>query len=186
MLVNVNPHFKMLLAHYLYFHISKFPKKANKLEINKKKSPEAWENKSRKDDIDDTWRRQSTRHYCHESAWGTRARRAQDTSGTWGTRHVRHVGHEGHKGSEAREQVEHEAREAQEHVGYKARDTREHAKHKTLEALEHVRYEAHEAQEYVRHNARRTGEHVRNVIKQTRTKQIRSAKMPLYQFFISC
>ena len=52
MLVNVDRHFKMLPTYYLYLNCRKFPKKANKLEMNKKKSREAWENKNRKGDID--------------------------------------------------------------------------------------------------------------------------------------
>ena len=52
LLVNVDRHFKMLPTYYLYFNCSKFPKKALELEMNKKTSYKAWENKSRKGNID--------------------------------------------------------------------------------------------------------------------------------------
>ena len=49
--VNVDPHFKMLPTFYRHFNFSRFPKRVHKVEINKKKSREAWENNNRKDDI---------------------------------------------------------------------------------------------------------------------------------------
>ena len=51
----------MLPTYYFYLNGLKFPKATNELEINKKKSREAWENKSRKGDMD-TWKTQGTRH----------------------------------------------------------------------------------------------------------------------------
>ena len=47
-MVNVDRHFNMLATYYLYFNCSKFPKKAHELEINKKKSREAWETRAEK------------------------------------------------------------------------------------------------------------------------------------------
>lgn len=52
LLVNVDPHVKILPTYYLDLNCRKFPKKAKKLEMNKKKSRKAWKKKSRKSDID--------------------------------------------------------------------------------------------------------------------------------------
>ena len=54
----------MLTTYYLNFNYSKFPEKAHDLEINKKKSWELWENKSRKDDSG-TWKTQGTKYKGH-------------------------------------------------------------------------------------------------------------------------
>ena len=49
LLINVDGHIKMLPSYYRYFNCGKFPEKAHELELNKKKSRQARENKSRKD-----------------------------------------------------------------------------------------------------------------------------------------
>ena len=49
-LINVDRHIKMLPTYCLYFNCGKFPEKAHELELNEKKSRQARENKSRKDD----------------------------------------------------------------------------------------------------------------------------------------
>ena len=51
-MVNVDRYIKMLPTDYLYFNCGIFPKKDHKLQINKKTSRVAWENKGRKGDID--------------------------------------------------------------------------------------------------------------------------------------
>ena len=50
LLINVDRHIKMLPTYCLYFNCGKFPEKAHELELNEKKSRQARENKSRKDD----------------------------------------------------------------------------------------------------------------------------------------
>ena len=57
----------MLNTYYLYLNFRKSPKKSNNLEINKKKSRQAWKNKSRKGDID-------TKVVRHEAQGAPKAR----------------------------------------------------------------------------------------------------------------
>ena len=77
----------MLATYYLYFNCSKFHKKGHDLEINKKKSCKALENKSRKSDI-------SVNNASHEAQGPCKARE-----------------YVGHKAREAQERVERGARE---------------------------------------------------------------------------
>ena len=49
LLINVDGHIKMLPSYYRYFNCGKFPEKAHELELNKKKSRQERENKSRDD-----------------------------------------------------------------------------------------------------------------------------------------
>ena len=75
LLVNVDGYLKMLPIYYLYLNCREFSQKANELEMNKKKSRDAWEHKSTKNDIDTQGRKaRGTR-----SIKSTRARRAQGT-----------------------------------------------------------------------------------------------------------
>ena len=102
-LVNVDRHFKMLPAYYLYVNCGKFCKETHELEINKKRSLEAWDNKNRKGDIG-IWR-----HERHET------RKVQ-----------KHVNNES---TESTKYMNHEARETREHARHEAREARRYAEH---------------------------------------------------------
>ena len=51
-LVDVRLRFKMLTKYCLCLNCSKFPKKANELQMHMRKSRGAWENESRKGNIE--------------------------------------------------------------------------------------------------------------------------------------
>lgn len=65
-MVNGECHFKMLPKYFLYFNYSKFPRKADELEINQKNSRDAWEKKTRKGNTG-AWRTQGMSHEARET-----------------------------------------------------------------------------------------------------------------------
>ena len=100
LIINVDLHFKVLLANYIVLTLVNSPKKIKSRKLTEKQKDERWELQSTKGDIsacstkgmrhqgyvrkkglikhESTQRNRHTRHEAHEarSTWGTRRRRA--------------------------------------------------------------------------------------------------------------